>query len=70
MALKRLEENILQLEKSTTNMSPENVLKRGYSITRMNGKAVKTIATIKPEDVLHTIVMDGTIVSKVVDSKQ
>jgi exodeoxyribonuclease VII large subunit len=51
------------IEKNVDNISPENVLKRGYSITLLNGKSVKDISQVKEGDVLNTIVHKGEIVS-------
>jgi exodeoxyribonuclease VII large subunit len=51
------------IEKNVTNMSPANVLKRGYSITLLNGKSVTNISQIKEGDFLNTIVSEGSIVS-------
>jgi exodeoxyribonuclease VII large subunit len=53
------------IEKNVANMSPANVLKRGYSITLLNGKSVKNIVQVKNGDVLNTIVHEGNIVSTV-----
>ncbi|HEX5170950.1 MAG TPA: exodeoxyribonuclease VII large subunit [Cyclobacteriaceae bacterium] len=56
---------LINLEKNVSNMSPENVLRRGYSITLLNSKAVKTVEQIKDGDILSTIVLDGNITSAV-----
>ena len=40
-------------------LSPENVLKRGYSITRRNGKAISNPADLKPGDVIETEYLIG-----------
>jgi exodeoxyribonuclease VII large subunit len=56
---------INSIEKNVDNMSPANVLKRGYSITLLNGKSVTNISQIKNGDVLNTIVSQGNIVSTV-----
>ncbi|MDR1340247.1 MAG: exodeoxyribonuclease VII large subunit [Prevotellaceae bacterium] len=53
------------MEKNIANMNPLNVLKRGYSITLLNGKSVKNIAEVKNGDTLNTIVDGGNIVSTV-----
>jgi exodeoxyribonuclease VII large subunit len=53
------------LSKQIKNMSPENVLKRGYSITLLNGKAVKSCEHVKPGDVILTTVFEGNILSTV-----
>lgn len=57
------------IEKNIVNMSPDNVLKRGYSITRLNGKAVKSITNIKNGDTLDSTVFEGNIISVVKSSK-
>lgn len=57
-----------RLELAETKMKyvdPGNVLERGYSITRLNGKAVKDKAALKPGDLLETEVAHGTIYSEV-----
>jgi exodeoxyribonuclease VII large subunit len=46
-------------------LDPENVLKRGYTITSLNGKILKKCNQVKNEDVLHTKFSDGTVRSKV-----
>ena len=51
------------IEKNIANMSPTNVLKRGYSITLLDGKAVKTIEQIKSGDLINTTVFEGNIIS-------
>ncbi|MDR2409125.1 MAG: exodeoxyribonuclease VII large subunit [Bacteroidales bacterium] len=56
---------INSMEKNVDNMNPANVLKRGYSITLLNGKSVTNISQIKTGDVLNTVVSQGNIVSTV-----
>ena len=46
-------------------MSPENVLKRGYSITLLNGRAVKSFTDVKPGDIIRTDILKGQISSVV-----
>ena len=45
------------------NMSPENVLKRGYSITQLNGKAIKRFQEVRPGDIINTTIFEGNITS-------
>jgi exodeoxyribonuclease VII large subunit len=52
-------------DKNIINMSPRMVLKRGYSITRFNGKAVKSALTLTGGDTLKTTVFEGNIISVV-----
>ena len=46
-------------------LDPENVLKRGYTITSLNGKILKKCGQVKKEDVLDTKFSDGSVKSKV-----
>lgn len=46
-------------------LSPVNTLRRGYSITRVNGHAVTDASTLKPGDELETQLNSGVIRSKV-----
>lgn len=52
-------------ERTIKNLSPENVLKRGYSITLVNGKALRNANEIEQGDQLQTIVLNGSIISTV-----
>lgn len=51
------------VNRNVENMSPANVLKRGFSITRLNGKAITDPATLKSNDIIETTVYCGTISS-------
>lgn len=46
-------------------LSPENTLRRGYSITRINGKAVSDASAVKKGDVIETTLAEGVITSEV-----
>ncbi|MCX6260822.1 MAG: exodeoxyribonuclease VII large subunit, partial [Bacteroidia bacterium] len=46
-------------------LDPENVLKRGYTITSLNGKILKKCKQIKKQDLLDTKFSDGSLSSKV-----
>lgn len=45
-------------------LSPDNTLRRGYTITRLNGKAVRSVADIKDGETIVTTLPDGSITSK------
>lgn len=68
--LKTAKQSLTSIEKNIANMSPESVMKRGYSITLLNGKAVKKIRDVKPEDQLTTQLIDGVIISTVESLKK
>ncbi|HEX8041850.1 MAG TPA: exodeoxyribonuclease VII large subunit [Chryseosolibacter sp.] len=68
-SLLKYEKNGMEnLARTVSNLHPVNVLKRGYSITRINGKAVTRVEQVKPADVLETTLADGTIVSEVTET--
>lgn len=46
-------------------LSPDNTLKRGYSITRLNGHAVSDATMLSPGDVIQTTLLNGTVTSEV-----
>lgn len=55
------------LESMVRVLSPQNTIKRGYSITMVNGKAVKSQEQLKNGDVIETRLFDGTVMSKIID---
>ncbi len=61
--LKSKNNDLENAKKNIHNMSPENVLKRGYSITLLNGKSVKNTEEVKTGDILHTTLFEGNIKS-------
>ena len=46
-------------------MNPELLLRRGYSITLMDGKIMTDVSVIRPETVLTTLMQGGEVTSKV-----
>lgn len=50
--------------------SPERLLALGYSITRVNGKAVHSVDDIAPGDEIITTVAGGEFTSKVIDKNK
>ncbi|MCC6257107.1 MAG: exodeoxyribonuclease VII large subunit [Chitinophagaceae bacterium] len=66
MAILGLKENRLALqavEKNLENLRPEAVLKRGYSITRVDGKAITNSAEVNPGDLICTTLHQGEVIS-------
>ena len=53
------------IERNVNNMSPANILRRGFSITLLKGKAIKTADQVKEGDTLNTLVFEGNIISTV-----
>jgi exodeoxyribonuclease VII large subunit len=49
-------------------LDPAHVLRRGYSITRLNGRALHRAGAVKPGDKIQTQLYEGTIESEVRDA--
>jgi exodeoxyribonuclease VII large subunit len=58
---------LLALENALTILDPENVLRRGYTITSLNGKILKKRDQVKKDDLIKTRFSDGSVSSKVTD---
>jgi exodeoxyribonuclease VII large subunit len=58
------------LDKTLNILNPENVLRRGYTITSFNGRILKNRNLLKNDDYIDTLFTDGTIKSKVVDNNK
>ncbi len=59
--LKERTKSIQHLEEKVNLLSPANTLKRGYSITRMNGKSVLRRNELKTGDNINIELSDGTL---------
>ena len=57
--------NINLIQEKLRLIDPQNILKRGYSLTIMNGKILKSVQLIKEGDRLETQLRDGKIESTV-----
>jgi exodeoxyribonuclease VII large subunit len=57
------------LENSLTILNPENVLKRGYTITIKDGRIIKSAGQVAVDDIIDTRFSDGKIKSKVLNNK-
>lgn len=61
----RKQERLDDLSRQIDLMNPVHILKRGYSITLKNGKAVKSSEDVLPGDSMTTILHSGTIISTI-----
>ena len=64
------DDQLKNLEKIVQLMDPMNVVKRGYTITIVNGKLLRSTDGLKDGDVLNTLTSDGNIDSKVITIKK
>ena len=58
---------LMNLSRNLENLSPKNVLKRGYSITQRNGKSLRSSDQVHDGDALTTVLFEGEITSIVTD---
>jgi exodeoxyribonuclease VII large subunit len=55
------------LENSLSILDPENVLRRGYTITSINGKILKRSDQAKADEIIDTRFSDGSLRSRVIE---
>ena len=58
------------LEQRTKSLDPTLLLQRGYTITLVNGHALRSPSAVKPGDVIITRLADGTVKSTVNETKK
>ncbi|MBI3136880.1 MAG: exodeoxyribonuclease VII large subunit [Bacteroidetes bacterium] len=68
--LKTQDEQLKHTAKIIKLVDPMNVVQRGYSITSVNGKLVRSVDQLAAGDILETLILDGTIESKVEVTKK
>jgi exodeoxyribonuclease VII large subunit len=64
------DEKVEHLEQGIRLLDPANVLKRGYSITYLNSKAVKAVSELAQGDIIETRLYEGSVRSKVEGSNE
>lgn len=58
------------IEKNIANMDPQNVLRRGFSITLYNGKPVNNSETLRPGDKITTLLAEGKLESEITQTNK
>jgi exonuclease VII large subunit len=56
-------QELIHFEEKVALLDPANTLRRGYSITRANGKAITDSSKVKAGSQIETILADGSIIS-------
>lgn len=64
-SIEREKAKVDALERLIEVLNPESTLKRGYSITKIGGKAVTDISMLQKDDIMETVTYQGSIISKV-----
>ncbi len=59
-----------ELEHRIRILDPVAVIRRGYTITSFNGKIIKSIMQVKPDETIETLFSDGRLKSKVTEKVQ
>lgn len=70
MLLEKKRDKLGLLEKRSELVDPRNILKRGYSMTLLKGRAISSVKGLKSGDLLETRLYKGSIISKVEHSSQ
>lgn len=63
--IKNEKKNLSLMSEKLRLVDPQNILKRGYSLTMLNGKILKSVHLAQKGDRLETLLRDGTIESTV-----
>lgn len=61
--LRRAADSLDARQNLTDALSPAATIRRGYSVTRINGKAVRSAEKLKPGDIITTELSDGSVTS-------
>ncbi|MFM7233417.1 MAG: exodeoxyribonuclease VII large subunit, partial [Flavobacteriales bacterium] len=63
--LAKAENNLQHLERLVAMSDPKNILRKGYSISMLNGQPLKDISQLKSGDKVTTILANGSFESEV-----
>ncbi len=58
------------LKKELDSKNPLSIMERGYSISESNGKIVTSINDVKVDSIMETKLIDGSIISKIMEVKE
>ena len=61
----KYESNLSHLEEKIQLMKPENLLKKGYSLTMVNGKLISSTSDLQVGDILQTQLFEGDVESRI-----
>ena len=69
----KIEKNKNEFKYASTKLellNPISILNKGYSITKINNKAIKNITEVKVGDKIETTLSKGLITSKIIEMKE
>ena len=61
----KYQSTLSHLEEKIQLMKPENLLKKGYSLTMVNGKLIRNTSDLKVGDILQTQLFEGNMESRI-----
>ncbi len=61
--LKAEKKNLISIQAKLRLVDPQNIIRRGYSLTMVDGKIIKSVAQVRTGDQLETRLNDGIIIS-------
>jgi exodeoxyribonuclease VII large subunit len=65
LKIDRAKQNLVNLKRLLQSLDPENVLKKGYALVKLNNKIVSNANQLKAGDEVETFIKDTKIVSVV-----
>jgi len=68
--LEKKKKEIANISKNIELLDPINVLKRGYSITYLNGRSVRSHSEVKVDSEVNTVLYKGSFISKITSVKK
>ena len=70
LIVRRQQQHIELIENKLTNANPDRILRLGFSIARLNGKAIRDVEEVKEGDEIETTLASGSIKSTITWRKQ
>lgn len=64
--INRWQEKINSYINLLNSLNPNNILKRGYSITKLNGKILRNAKNVQAQQIIETKLFEGSIKAKVI----
>jgi exodeoxyribonuclease VII large subunit len=64
-SVNKYQSTLSHLEEKIQLMKPENLLKKGYSLTMVNGKLIRNTSDLKVGDILQTQLFEGNMESRI-----
>lgn len=66
-AVRNEDQRLDQQEKLVQLLDPQFIMARGYSMTMLNGKVIRSVKALDREDTIETVFKDGSVFSKIVN---